>query len=101
MEDAKQLIQQAFEQAKASGKPDWHRMTTAVLKNRLLSLTGNAFNEAAYGAPTFSNFVATHDDLVYIDILQWSNCGRLYRKQLHPATSTRHRIAPGFAATYG
>ena len=48
MEDAKQLIRQAFKQARVSGKPDWHRMTTAVLKNRLLSITGNAFNETEY-----------------------------------------------------
>lgn len=67
MEDAKQLIQQAFEQAKASGKPDWHRMTTAVLKNRLLSLTGNAFHEAEYDASTFASFVQRYEGLVHLD----------------------------------
>ena len=67
MEDATLLIQQAFDRAKVSGKPDWHRMTTAVLKNRLLDLTGNTFNEAEYGADTFTAFVLVHDDIVDVD----------------------------------
>ena len=67
MEDTKQLIRQAFKQARVSGKPDWHRMTTAVLKNRLLSITGNAFNETEYGADTFTSFILGHSDLVDID----------------------------------
>ena len=67
MEDGKQLILQAFEQARAAGKPDWFRMTTAVLKNRLLSLTGNVFSEAAYGATSFTNFIARYGDIVDLD----------------------------------
>ena len=89
MEGARQLILQAFEQARASGKPDWHRMTTAVLKNRLLSLTCNAFNEAAYGAPTFGSFVATHDDTVYIDNSRFPPM-----VELRPVVS--ERIAPSY-----
>ena len=67
MEDAALLIRQAFERAKAGGKPDWRRMTTAVLKNRLLDLTGNTFEEAEYGADTFTAFVLRHDDIVDVD----------------------------------
>ena len=67
MEDARQLIRQAFEQARASGKPDWHRMTIAVLKNRLLSITDNSFNEGEYGASTFMMFMSRYSDLVDID----------------------------------
>ena len=67
MRDAKQLIIQAFEQARVSGKHDWHRMTTAVLKNRMLSLTDNAFDEGDYGAASFSTFISGHGDLVDID----------------------------------
>ncbi len=67
MEDGRQLILQAFEQARDAGKPDWYRMTTAVLKNRLLALTGNTFDEAAYGAATFTGFMSEYDDLVDLD----------------------------------
>ena len=66
-EDANRLIVQAFGQARAAGKPDWFRMTTAVLKNRLLNLTGNAFNEADYGAANFTVFLSERNDLVDID----------------------------------
>lgn len=65
--DAKQLIVQAFEQARDAGKHDWHRMTIAVLKNRMLSLTGNAFNEGDYGAANFTAFILRYRDLVNID----------------------------------
>ena len=39
MERPERLIIQAFEQAMDAGKIDWQRMTTAVLKNRMLVLT--------------------------------------------------------------
>ena len=67
MEDARQLVRQAFEQARSSGKPDWHRMTSAVLKNRLLSITGGSFDESDYSASTFMMFIESLDDLVDID----------------------------------
>lgn len=67
IEDAKQLIMQAFEQARAAGKHDWYRMTSAVLKNRMLSLTGNAFDEGDYGATNFMAFISRYRDFVDID----------------------------------
>ena len=66
-EDGRQLIRQAFEQARLSGKPDWYRMTSAVLKNRLLDLTGNTFHESDYGAHSFSMFLSRFNDLVSVD----------------------------------
>ena len=67
MEDVKQLIRQAFEQARVAGKPDWHRMTTAVLKNRLLGLTDRTFDEAEYGVETFTALLQRVGDFVSID----------------------------------
>ena len=43
--DTKTLIRKTFDMARVSGKLDWYRMTTAVLKNRLLMLTKNEFRE--------------------------------------------------------
>ena len=67
MEDPQPLIKRAFGQARASGKPDWYRMTTAVLKNRLLSLTERAFDEADYEAGSFTSFIRKHNDIVSVD----------------------------------
>ena len=67
MEEGKQLIVQAFRQAKDSGKSDWYRMSTAVLKNRLLGLTDRKFTEADYGASSFTDFVSRFSDMLRID----------------------------------
>ena len=42
-------------------------MTTAVLKNRLLDLTGRAFDEAAYGATSFMDFVLRNKETLAVD----------------------------------
>lgn len=42
-------------------------MTTAVLKNRLLSLTDRQFNEATYGASSLADFVSKFSDILNID----------------------------------
>ena len=42
-------------------------MTTAVLKNRLLDLTGGTFDEAAYGADTFMDFVLSNEETLVVD----------------------------------
>ena len=67
MEEGKQLIIQAFRQARDSGKPDWYRMTTAVLKNRLLAITNRNFSESNYGASSFADFVSRFSDVLEID----------------------------------
>ena len=66
-EDSRTLIQSAFAKARDSGRADWHRMSVAVLKNRLLDLTARTFHETDYGAPTFQEFVRTHDDILELD----------------------------------
>jgi hypothetical protein len=62
-----QLIQSAFAQANKSGKSEWHRMTIAVLKNRLLTLTNGQFKETAFGAQTMRDFVKLASDIVRLD----------------------------------
>ena len=57
MEDAGKLIRQAFQRAKHAGKADWNEMTSAVLKSRMLDITGNNFNEADYGYFNFTEFL--------------------------------------------
>lgn len=49
LEELRQLILQAFEEARDSGKADWEAMRSAVLKNRLLQLTNREFDENRYG----------------------------------------------------
>lgn len=48
-------------------KPNWHRMTTAVLKNRILVLTNNQFKEEDYGAKTIMEFLEQAGDILNID----------------------------------
>ncbi len=68
--DPQALIQRAFEKAKESGRPDWYRMSVAVLKNRLLDLTERTFRETDHGAPTFLEFVRGHSAILDIDVSQ-------------------------------
>jgi hypothetical protein len=62
-----ELIQAAFEQARIAGKKDWQHMTVAVLKNRLLSLTGGTFKEEQFGARTVADFVRKAGAIVELD----------------------------------
>ena len=68
--ESRTLIQRAFEEARKSGRPDWHRMSVAVLKNRLLDLTERRFKESDYGASTFGEFVQNHDHILALDATQ-------------------------------
>ena len=61
-----QLIEQAFEQARRSGKPDWWLMAIPVLKNRMLQITGRKFREADYGAKSFREFLRNIADLIEV-----------------------------------
>ena len=67
MEEGRQLIIQAFRQARNSGKPDWYRMTTAVLKNRLLDLTDRKFTEASYEASSLADFVSRFSHILNVE----------------------------------
>jgi len=53
--------------ARHTRKPDWYRMSAAVLKNRLLLLTDRQFDEADYGASTFNAFLKTGTGFVSLD----------------------------------
>ena len=65
--DVRELIRLAFWAAREKRKPDWWRMTTAVLKNRLLALTDRQFNEEDYGARTIVEFASQFPDLLLVD----------------------------------
>jgi len=68
--DPRDIIRRAFFAVRDGGKkPDWWEMTAGVLKNRLLQLTGGKFDEADYGAPSFTSFLRAFPDLVGIDSL--------------------------------
>jgi hypothetical protein len=69
--DPRKLIRAAFKMARDRGKPDWRRMTTAVLKNRMLLLSERSFHERTYGASTFLAFIPQFDDLVKLDNTTW------------------------------
>ena len=91
MENPERLIIRAFEQARDAGKIDWPRMTTAVLKNRMLGLTGGDFRESDYGADTFAEFVARFDDVVILDVTVRPPTVRLTetaRERVSPAVAT-------------
>lgn len=101
MQKAQQLIAQAYEQARRSGKQDWRKMTTAVLKNRLLDLTEGTFDQAAYGATTFMDFVARNSDTLKLDSSTVPPLVELRNAAASPQPSdeavdvkTPHRIRP-------
>ncbi len=68
-QEARKLVLQAFALARDSDKRDWHRMTVAVLKNRLLALTDRRFKEADYGAASTSVFVRGFPGLLELDLV--------------------------------
>jgi len=61
------LIRAAFAKAKETGKDDWQRMYAGVLKNRMLLLTDDGFDEASWGAPTFTSLLEGLPELLRID----------------------------------
>ena len=67
LQDPQHLIASSYQEARRSGKRDWRRMTTAVLKNRLLDLTGRSFTEAQYGASSFMDFVSRYPNMLQVD----------------------------------
>ena len=66
LDEFRALVRAAFEQAQNSGKPNWERMTSAVLKNRLLDITERQFSEARYGTSSFISLVRRVPDLLDI-----------------------------------
>ena len=68
--DPQELIRRAFAKVKETGRPDWHRMSVAVLKNRLLDLTERTFRESDHGATTFLEFVRANSAILDVDLSQ-------------------------------
>ncbi|MCC6573828.1 MAG: hypothetical protein IT462_08555 [Planctomycetes bacterium] len=65
--DFKSLLIAAFHRARSKGKPNWQCMTVAVLKNRLLNLTGGVFREAAFGGQTLREILVRFPDVVRVE----------------------------------
>jgi hypothetical protein len=51
--DLLELVRDAFDQARRSGKPEWWSMTSPVLKNRLLQRSQGSFRESDWGHESF------------------------------------------------
>ena len=96
MDDAKGLIRQAFEQAMAAGKPDWYRMTSAVLKNRLLDITQRKFDETAYGALNFTDFLKEHADIVSNDQSVFPNVVELLQSERRDIEHRSTNLSSGY-----
>lgn len=67
VEEARSLVLAAFRRARRTGKDDWYRMRTAVLKNRLLDVTDRKFDEREFGVDRFSAFVELLSDTLTTD----------------------------------
>lgn len=65
LDEFRTLVRSAFEQAQRS-KQDWEEMTSAVLKNRLLSITKGQFSQDRYGSPSFIHLVRRVPDLLEV-----------------------------------
>lgn len=61
------LVVTAFRTARDRGKPDWRRMTVAVLKNRLLQLSRGAFHERHHGASSFRELLSHYPHLIRVE----------------------------------
>jgi hypothetical protein len=64
VEELRQLILAAFEQAQASGKPDWRVMTLPVLKNRLLQMTDRQFSLQRYNCKSMPQLISLLPNVV-------------------------------------
>jgi len=58
------LIVRAFEAARDRGREDWRRMRLAVLKNRMLQLSGRTFSEQRHAATSLRELLGRHPELV-------------------------------------
>ena len=97
MQESQKLIIRAYEEARRSGKTGWKRMTTAVLKNRLLDLTDRSFDESKYGASSLIDFVLRHSDMLSIDKSEFPpivelNASVMLPKSEEDVSTPRYRI---------
>jgi hypothetical protein len=68
IEEGEGLIRAAFEQARRSGRPEWQRMSLAVLKNRILDLTRREFDERDWGAENIREFASLFPAVANLDL---------------------------------
>ena len=61
------LVVQAFLDAKTKGKPGWQTMELSVLKNRLLQRTKRRFREVDYGATSIRELVELLPDVLAVE----------------------------------
>lgn len=89
VDDAREIILAAFNAARRSGKAEWYRMTSAVLKNRILDLSGRSFDESEYGAQSFTQFVGMYPDLIIVDTSTFPSTVELKdRALIHESTES-------------
>ncbi len=65
--DFRDLVRQAFEMARRTGRQDWFIMALPVLKNRILQLTHREFREADYGGASFRALLHQVSDIISLD----------------------------------
>jgi hypothetical protein len=65
--EGEQLLLAAFRRARDAGHPEWRRMRSPVLKNRLLDQTSRQFSETRWGVEKFKDFLALFPHLVSVD----------------------------------
>lgn len=91
-------VRAAFEAAKASGRPGWDAMSSAVLKNRLLQASGGSFHEADWGAETFGGLLMSGqlDEILEVDATVRPMVVRLRDADPEPASASASASAePG------
>ncbi len=93
LEEGERLLLAAFHQARRSGRPDWWRMRTTVLKNRLLTETDRRFTETRWGVEKFTEFLALFPDLVSVDSAESPPAVELRRRE--DGTTTEELTAAG------
>ena len=65
--ELRELVIQAFSDAKGKGKTDWRTMALSVLKNRILQRTNRGFRETDYGVTTLRQLVELLPDLLVLE----------------------------------
>ncbi len=66
MQDPRKLIEKAFLENKSNNKQNWEVMKLGDLKNKLLEITSNQFDQTAYGAKKFNQFLKYFPDLIEV-----------------------------------
>lgn len=67
LEEGERLLLGAFDLARASGRGEWQRMRTTVLKNRMLTATDRNFSESRWGVEKFTDFLRLFPTVVAVD----------------------------------